>query len=182
MESTRPTLAAYTAWLKKEKRLTDHVRASLDIAHEIRQNYRTIFYIAGALTGVKPALKERYIALRSLIIEYPSLFGYAPHLYGTDPIAHPDPTPQEVRDIDYLFSAVIPDYQFVFLQPVALGIAAEAAWGEAAGIPSIFLTEKDAPVSRLIRGLTNRVETIEYADFVVDGIAQIRSYLQELSE
>lgn len=97
-------------------------------------------------------------------------------MHGTDPVAHPHVTPEEVRDIDYLFSALVPDYHINWWHPVAHGNAVEAGWAELMDIPSIYLIPEDVIPSRLIRGMHNIATTITYTDFN-DGLSQ----LQDLS-
>ena len=177
-------IIAYAGRLQRSGRLKDAVRAAVHKAVDIRVNHDVVFYIAGALTGIDEALKLRYVQLSDLIASYQQpgarMFGYAPHLHGTDPVRHPDVTPAEVRDIDFLFSAIVPDYHLNCLYPLAHGNAIEAAWAEAAGIPSIHLVPSGMHVSRLVRGMTNIRETIQYDDFAADGLAAVSGQLDQI--
>lgn len=170
-------------------RLTPAVRTAVSKALRIRSGHDVVFYIAGALTGIDELLKLRYVQLHELIGDHGRLhgqagrpdrirmFGYAPHLHGTDPVRHPDVTPAEVRDIDYLFAALVPDYHINCLYPLAHGNAIEAGWAEAAGIPSLHLVPSGMHVSRLVRGMTNIMDVVVYDDFATDGLAGVRRNL-----
>lgn len=158
-------ITTYSHELQKNGRLTPVVQEALEKAKGIRSNYHTVFYIAGGLTGVSDEIKERYAQLSTFVAGYDGVFGYAPHLHGTDPVVHPDVTPEEVRDIDYLFSAIVPDYHINCLYPLAHGNAIETAWAEMKGIPTIYLVPKGVTLSRLVRGMHNIEHTIIYSDF-----------------
>ena len=90
------------------------------------------------------------------------MYAYAPHINGTDPIAHPDVKPAEVRAIDYLWAVKTADTHINFWTPLAHGNAIEAGWAEEHGIPSIAVFEAGHPLSRLVRGLNNHETVIEY--------------------
>lgn len=172
----------YEKYLRELQRITPAVKASFDKARKIRDEYRVVFYIAGGLTGMPDEVKNRYKAVSEQINAQDgmAMFGYAPHLHGTDPVIHPDITPGEVRDIDYLFSAVVPDYLINFWYPVAHGNAIEEAWAELAGIPDIYLVPRDFTLSRLPRGMHNIETTILYDNFQIDGLSQLRAYISNL--
>lgn len=185
--ATRDNLAPivdYVGRLEADGRLTEAVQSSIHKAMELRREYDVVFYIAGALTGVDEQTKLRYSAVSESIGRYATdgamMFGYAPHLHGTDPVRHPDVTPEEVRDIDHLFAAVVPDYHLNFLYPVAHGSAIEEAWAEDRGIPAIYLAPTDMQVSRLTRGMRNTIQTVRYDDFDSDGMAQLSEVLGSL--
>lgn len=180
----RPTIDDYAADLQAQGRMTPAVREAIDKARAVRADHDIVFYVAGALTGMSDKVKQRYVDLSDLVATYnkpgAKMFGYAPHLHGTDPVKHPDVTPDEVRDIDYLWSAVVPDGHFNFWDPVAHGNAAEAAWAEQHGIPAVYLVPEGLVPSRLVRGMHNILTTLVYVDFWADGLPQIQEFLNEL--
>lgn len=181
----RLTVDEYQSQIEARSELTPAVREALDKARSIRLGHTVLFYIAGGLTGIPESTKQRYSQLSDFIAEHSSpevaMFGYAPHLHGTDPVKHPDVSPREVRVIDYLWSSVVADGHFNFWDPIAHGNAIEAGWAEERGIPSVHLVPDGMTTSRLVRGLNNTVDTITYKDFETDGIAQVGEFLDELT-
>lgn len=167
----------YAESLAGQQRLSPAVDDALRKAKKARAQYRKIFYIAGGLTGVDEATKLRYMAIHDAIAQYPDMFGYAPHLRGTDPIQHPGVTPNEVRDIDYLWAAIVPDTHINLWHPVAHGNAVEAGWAEMLDIPSIHIVASSESLSRLVRGMHNVLTTIVYEDFMEDGLRQLQQYI-----
>jgi len=170
----------YEEYLRDLQRITPAVSAAFDKARKLKSEHEVIFYIAGGLTGLPDEVKNRYKVVSELINAQNGMFGYAPHLHGTDPVAHPDVTPGEVRDIDNLFSAVIPDHLINFWHPIAHGNAVEEAWAELAGIPDIYLVPRDFTLSRLPRGMHNIEVVISYDHFQADGMSQLRTYISSL--
>lgn len=182
----RQTIDQYAMELEKHGHITPAVQEALDKARNVRSGHAIVFYIAGGLTGMSEEVKERYAQLSSLIetMSKPeaTMFGYAPHLYGTDPKRHPDVTPAEVRTIDYLWAGVVADGHFNFWHPVAHGNAIEAAWAEMHGIPSMHIVSEGMTTSRLVRGLRNIVGTLVYTDFQRDGLPQAQEFLHQLQD
>jgi hypothetical protein len=176
-------LDEYAAHLDNLNRITPAVAKALEAANTVRSNYSTCFYIAGALTGVQEEVKERYVALSELAAasQDRSIFGYAPHLHGTDPVKHPRVTPAEVRDIDFLWAGVMPQFHFNLMDPVAHGNAIEAAWAEMYDIPSYYLAPVGLRLSRLILGLRNLVEVIRYEKFSDDGLVQAQQIVNRIA-
>jgi hypothetical protein len=170
-------IAEYAKELETLGRLTDIVREAIAKAESMQQNYHTIFYLAGGLTGMSEEVKARYAHLSDLVASNEGMFGYAPHLHGTDPVAHPDVTPEEVRDIDYLFAAILPHFHINCWYPIAHGNAVEAGWAELANIPAIHLVPDGITLSRLVRGMRNIATTITYTDFEGDGLAKVQEFL-----
>lgn len=172
---------AYEEELKRRNRLTPIVKEALVKAARLRSTYTHIFYVAGGLTGVSNEVKKRYERLSQVVMEDERCFGYAPHLHGTDPIAHPDVTPNEVRDVDFLFSVIVPHYHINCLHPVAHGNAVEAGWAETANIPTIHLVPVGFIASRLIRGMWNIAKVIEYQNFEDDALPAVQNYISEIT-
>ncbi len=177
----RSSIDDYAEQLITEGRMTAAVAESIAKARAKRLGHDVIFYIAGGLTGMSDEVKQRYVELSELIATHQGpdaeMFGYAPHLHGTDPIKHPAVTPAEVRDIDYLWAAVVADGQFNFWEPLAHGNAIEAGWAELHEIPAMHLVPEGMRTSRLVRGLRNVMGTIAYTDFRADGLPQVQAFL-----
>jgi hypothetical protein len=176
----KETIIKYARELEESNRMTPIVREAIDKAIALSSQYPIIIYIAGGLTGMSEEIKMRYGQVSDAIAEYDGMFGYAPHLHGTDPVAHPHVTPEEVRDIDYLFAAIVPKYHINCWYPVAHGNAVEAGWAEIKNIPSFHLVPEEMVLSRLVRGMTNIAATITYVDFSSDGLKKIQEFLTEL--
>ena len=186
----RPSVEDYADSLAKRGRLTPAVSEAIQKAEGIKNNTRTIVYIAGPLTGVDEITKARYELVSDLLEKYnrpnndrgkKTFFGYVPHLHGTDPIKHPDVTSDEVRDTDNLWATVVADMQVNFLQPVAHGNAIEEGWAEKVMIPAVYLTPFDYRLSRLTLGMNNVARFINYTDFTKDGLNQLRIFFDEFS-
>lgn len=175
----------YRQQLRKQGQLTIAVAEAIDKAVQIRENYDQVYYLAGALTGMAETVKYRY-RLASELLESSfqrrgaRMFGYAPHLHGTDPARHPEVTPQDVRNIDFLFASIVPDGHINFMHPVAHGNAIEAGWAEQAGIPSIYLTPSDMRLSRLVLGMANIRCIVRYLDFATDGLEGLKAELTDV--
>jgi hypothetical protein len=183
----RPSIAQFEENLDDLDRLTPTVQESIEKARTMRLGYNVVFYVAGPVTGVSAEDKDRYSETSELITDHElpgsRMFGYVPHLHGTDPVAHPNVTPNEVRDIDHLWSSIIADGHLNFLKPVAHGNGIEAGWAELLQIPSLYIVpEEDAKISRIVNGLHNKVGMISYNDFYMDGLAQIGDFLGALQE
>jgi hypothetical protein len=186
MQPKRPTIDQYEQELQERGRITPAVQESFDKARRVRAAHKVVFYIAGGLTGMSEEVKQRYADTSELIdtISTPEvpMFGYAPHLHGTDPVKHPDVSPEEVRDIDYLWAAIIPDAHLNFMDPLAHGNAIEAGWAEMHNIPSVQIASEGLVLSRLVRGLHNTVAVIRYEDFAADGLVHAQQFLQEVHD
>ena len=182
----RETLDGYVAELERRNRLTPAVASAIEKARTVRLANRAVFYLAGALTGVNEATKQRYTQLSELIGAHDTpgtnMFGYAPHLHGTDPINHPDVTAGEVHDIDKLWAAVTADAHINMLDPVAHGNAAEEAWADDRDIPTIYVRPETMVPSRLMRGVWNLAGTIAYNNFEADALPQIGNFLNSVQE
>jgi hypothetical protein len=169
----RPPVEEYAAGLEAQGRLTPAVIEAIEKALAVQESTSCITYIAGALTGVSETIKSRYGVVSDMLAEFPpvsdekmhAIFGYVPHLHGTDPVKHPNVTPQEVRDIDFLWSAVVADIHINFLDPTAHGNAIEEAWAESRLIPTIYLNPEGNRLSRLTLGMHNVIENISYSEF-----------------
>lgn len=176
-------IESYADELAAEGRLTPVVQDSIDVARAVREKHELVFYIAGPLTGMPDEVKDRYRHTSGLVSGRQSdvaMYGYAPHINGTDPVKHPDVTPAEVRDIDYLWAVHTADLHLNFLDPTAHGNAIEAGWAEANGIPAVYVVGRGARLSRLVLGMRNIARTIIYDQFEEDGLAQIDDYLNEI--
>ena len=181
MSENYTELNDYITGLSEEGRLTPAVQASAEKAVAVRADHDKVFYLAGPLTGMTEETKLRYNHVSELIATYvrpgAKMFGYAPHLHGTDPVKHPDVTPAEVRDIDYMYAVKVPDYHLNFLHPMSHGNAIEEGWAEEAGIPAVYIVPRGLKLSRLVLGMKNVIETVVYDDFQDDGLTGIRNFL-----
>jgi hypothetical protein len=187
--AARPEIQEYAHALDLRDRLTPIVKESVEKALGAKVASDCVVYIAGPLTGVAEELKDRYGAVSSMLEEYPCIhgdqsgqgfFGYVPHLHGTDPVKHPNVTPDEVRDIDFLWAGITSDYQVNFLSPTAHGNAIEAGWAEQLMIPAVQLNPKVNRLSRLTLGLNNIMADIEYDDFYEDGMPEVHTVFDGL--
>jgi hypothetical protein len=181
-EKNRLSLGDYTTELQELGRLTPVVQEALGKVAVAQETYDTIFYLAGALTGVPEETKENYAKLSDHIAGRDGMFGYAPHLHGTDPVKHPSVTAGEVRDIDYAWAVVAADYHINSLAPVAAGPGIEEGWAEAAGIPTVYLAPEDFRASRIVLGMHNVVGEIRYNDFEQDALPQLDQFLDTLPQ
>lgn len=156
-----PLLYDYDQWLMRTKRKTCFVGEHIEKAGQQIKSGRRVGYVAGPLTGIPEAFKERYKRAAEICESY-GFFGYIPNIHGTDPVNHPAVTVEEVRDVDYLWAVVMADFHINFLHPVGHGNAIEAAWAETYHIPTIFCAQSDQLVSRLTRGLLNVTHILRY--------------------
>lgn len=175
------SIVAYAQFLAENERMTPAVSEALAKAREIRSRHEYVCYVAGALTGMPDVVKDRYVLTSQLFdsLSGPGrrLFGYAPHLHGTDPVVHPTVTPAEVRDIDHLFAVVIPDFHLNFTDPVAHGNGIEEGWAETAGIPTVYVSPASQRLSRIVLGMHNVTRVIRYNDFASDGLVKVEQLL-----
>ncbi len=170
------SIIQYEELLSRLGRRTPAVDAALNRAKEVRASYRHIAYIAGALTGYADDVKQRYETVSRTLAQTGQpgdWFGYAPHLHGTDPVAHPKVTANEVRDIDFLYAVLVADFHINFLSPVAHGNAVEEGWAEMAGIRVLYAVPQGFTASRIVRGMHNVSATVTYQDFEADGLPKI---------
>ena len=170
-------LSEYESYLRAMQELTPAVQESIAFAKKIKEKYPTVFYVAGPLTGVGENEKNRYSLVSTLGKQCNGFFGYAPHLYGTDPVKHPRVTPSEVHNIDFLWSVVMADFHINFGAPIAHGNAIELAWGEMYGIPTALCLPEDMLASRLLLGMRNIAILICYS-----SECHMEKQLQELFE
>lgn len=184
----RLLISDYARSLEIRGHLTPAVQESLLKAEAIRQNTRALIYVAGPLTGMDEKTKARYGLASELLASYANsssdkklFFGYVPHLHGTDPVKHPNVTPEEVRDIDHLWAAVVADFHVNFLHPTAHGNAIEEGWAEKSMIPAIYLSPRENKLSRLTLGMNNVADFITYDEFEKDGMGELKIFFDELA-
>ncbi|OGZ58370.1 MAG: hypothetical protein A3B96_01875 [Candidatus Spechtbacteria bacterium RIFCSPHIGHO2_02_FULL_43_15b] len=188
----RTNLKQYVEWLTMQGRFTPAVVDAVRLAEDKLDKKTIVFYIAGALTEADELDKERYAEISEIVSRHNAngrpFFGYAPHIYGTDPKKNPSVTPEEVRDIDYLWASVMAEVHINFLAPIAHGNAIEEGWAEAAHIPTIMCVPEKAKISRLTRGMINIHTILGYADAneiygkVSSLILEIENWLNENSD
>ena len=115
-------------------------------------------YVSGALTN--SSKKNFYDAIGEVMVKC----GYRPYIphHFTDPVKNPHVTPNDVYDLDMeevMNSALIT----AEVTNPSLGVGAELERAAASNIPIILLHEKNARVSRLIRGIPTIRKIIEYS-------------------
>jgi len=172
------SLTGYKEFLERTGRLTPVLKEAFSFAETVKEKYEVVAYIAGALTKIDEETKERYTQT-SQLLETHGIFGYAPHLYGTDPKKHPEVTPSEVRDVDYLWAGVLSNFHVNWLSPVAHGNAIEAGWGEQKRVPAIMLGPNERIISRLVKGLIN-VDIIIGYQSENEGLAALGGILDKM--
>lgn len=192
-EEQRPTINEYVNSREEKGRRTAIFDESVEKARSVVAANQLIFYIAGGLTGMSEEVKARYGMVSDAFANYRHdelrTFAYAPHLHGTDPVVHPNVSPKEVRDIDQLWSTIVPHAQINFLKPAALGNGVEAGWAEIYGVPTLHLVDKEHDkdfderrVSRLLRGMEGILGHIIYDDFAAEAIPQLQQFKDQLIE
>jgi hypothetical protein len=138
----------------------------------------TKVYISGALTSVENVenLKRFYEAIGRICSEC-GLQPYIPHLH-TDPVKHPNIQPEQVWKTDkecILSSALVVAY----VSTPSLGVGMELAYAEEYNIPIILMYEMNQPVSRMVRGLPEKVKIAEVAFEGYDnGLSQLRQVIR----
>jgi hypothetical protein len=189
LRDVKPPLDMYESTLQEEGRATPAVAEALEKAKEVYTSTGYRFYIAGGLTGVDEATKLRYEQTSDIIAagipnarRIAPASPYAPHLHGTDPIKHPNVTPEEVHDIDFLWAAVVATAHVNFLHPVAHGNAIEMSWAERYNIPTINVVPEGFTASRLVRGMRNIVGQLVYKDFEEDGLPQVQALMTGIGQ
>lgn len=180
-------LSAYELWLQVNERLTPFVQDKIEEARAVRAACNLVVYMAGALTEASPADKYRYEVLSELVNSYEKpgarMFGYAPHMQGTDPAQHKDRldlkhvTAKEVHDVDLLWSTFAAHLQLHCMWPVAHGNGAEAGWASVFGIPAVYFAPVGQRISRLMLGTHNQPVAFSYRDFDQDCVPAVRSLL-----
>jgi len=182
----RPSIDAFSNALTALGRMTPLVQEAIEKAHDITNNYDFIWYIAGPLTGMSDTVKRRYEQAAEACVQSSTadtrVFGYAPHLHGTDPVKHPDVDKDEVRDIDDLWARIVPQGHLNFWQPTAHGNAVEAGWGELTDIPTLYIMPEAFRPSRLVGGMHNAIGALGYEDFSKDGYDQLTTFLGRVAE
>jgi hypothetical protein len=177
-------LDRYERHLRKTGRMTGAVAEAIRTAKTARAGHELVFYIAGPLTGMPDDVKARYVTVSQVLAAHDRpgarMFGYAPHLHGTDPVRHLNVTPAEVRDIDYLYASVVCDYHINFVDPLAHGNAIEEGWAEEARVLTYYLVPEGVRLSRLILGMRNIAGIIRYEEFEADGLAQLRQVIEQI--
>lgn len=177
-KGSRPTFTEYRHWLERRGRMTPAVEEAISFATIVAAKKEPICYVAGALTEATDEDKHRYVKTSRLCKHF-GIFGYAPHVYGTDPKKHSNVTPDEVRDIDFLWAVVLACFQINFLSPIAHGNAIEEGWAEYAHIPTIYCTPETMRISRLTRGMLNTDSVISYKN-ISGCYRKLRGLFQEI--
>ena len=143
--------------------VNDIGQALKKIQDKRRKNFRV--YVSGALTGLNSensCMKEFY---ERIAITVDKVCGtgaaYVPHM-NTDPIKHPDVTPEEVYRLDKK-KVCTSDLVIAYVGIPSLGVGAELEMANKKGIPILLLYEKGERVSRLPRGMESVKGICEYS-------------------
>lgn len=169
----------HQSFIKSLNNPTAVVRESLELVERVLASGQKIVYISGSLTHVPQEEKNNYLKTKEIVDKF-GAFGYVPHLYS-DPIKHPNEVPREVRDIDFLWSAVVADTAVFWGNYPSIGVGAEMAWAEIYGVPSIKLVANDKKMSRIGYGLYDNAQIIRY-DKVEVGLKDLKKALKKLLE
>lgn len=135
-------------------------------------------YISGALTGIEntETIKAFYEAIGSLCNEL-GFNSYVPHL-NTDPITHPNVTPEEVYKTDK-HQVTQADLVIAYLGYNSFGVGMELAFAAMENIPIILLYEENKIVSRFPRGIPTKIAEIQFKNYD-DALIQLREILINL--
>ncbi|OGD66444.1 hypothetical protein A3F08_01200 [Candidatus Berkelbacteria bacterium RIFCSPHIGHO2_12_FULL_36_9] len=161
IEKRRKTLKINLKFIEFLEKPSSIIKDHLRLAESKLSQSKKIVYIGGSLTHVPPDEKIRYEKSAKLVDKLGG-FGYAPHIYGTDPIKHLNVSPQDVRDIDFFWSVLMSDLSIFWCDYPAFGPGIEMAWAEVYNIPSIKIINNKIKLSRLAKGLRDKSKIIEY--------------------
>ena len=146
--------------LKKRR----HRSCTFHILEQVKADKKKMVYISGALTGLtaESSMKEFYERIAETTDKVCGIgTAYVPHM-NTDPIKHPDVTPEEVYQLDrqkvYASNLVI-----AYMGEPSFGVGAELQMANEKGIPILLLYEKGKGVSRLPRGMESVKGICEYS-------------------
>jgi len=138
---------------------------------------KTNTYISGALTGVENSavIKAFYEAI-GLLCQKIGLQAYVPHL-NTDPINHPNVTPQQVFALDK-HQVSQSNLVIAYIGFASLGVGMELAYADTNSIPIVLLYEKGKYVSRFPRGIPSTISEIQFIDYE-DALIQLKIILEQ---
>lgn len=148
--------------LKKRKPNVKVEQILKKIQDETRKNFRV--YVSGALTGLNSensCMKEFYEGIAKVVDEVlgPDT-AYVPHKH-TDPIKHPNVTPEEVYQIDSE-RVCESDLIIAYIGAASTGTGIELGIAKCHGIPILLLYMKGETVSRLPKGMVSKTNICEY--------------------
>lgn len=138
-------------------------------------------YISGPLTHTKQPTEVRklYEMLGTLCEEY-NLDPYIPHL-KTDPLVHKNISDFEVykTDKDQVLSSSL---VVANVGEPSNGVGMEIAYADDAGIPIVIMHERDAVVSRIVKGPPTVIAEIVYSTLseALHLLSEVFSSLDEL--
>jgi nucleoside 2-deoxyribosyltransferase len=133
-------------------------------------------YIAGALTNSRnPEGRKKFYEAIARACEEAGLEAYLPHMF-TDPVDHPDISPQEVylRDFAMVSGASL---LIACVDEPSLGVGTELEIAKCAGVKIVLLYRSDgSPPGRMVRGNPAVVKEIAF-ESEEDAIRQLREFL-----
>jgi len=121
-------------------------------------------YISGALTGLSEnsCMKKFYERIASTVDKVCGTgTAYVPHM-NTDPIVHPDVTPEEVYQLDKQ-KVCTSNLVIAYVGIPSIGVGAELEMANNQNIPILLLYRKGENVSRLPRGMKQVKGIFEYS-------------------
>lgn len=138
---------------------------------------KTRVYISGALTGIDNLAEIRnFYENISSTCEEIGFQAYVPHL-NTDPIHHPNITPQQVFETDKRQVSEA-DLLIAYIGYPSLGVGMELAYAEIKAIPIILLYETGKEISRFPRGIPTVFAEIKFSNYD-DALTQIKTVLEQ---
>lgn len=134
-------------------------------------------YISGALTGIENLveIKTFYEAIGALCQQI-GLQAYVPHL-NTDPINHPDVTPQQVFELDK-YQVSQSDLVVAYIGFASLGVGMELAYADTNSIPIVLLYEEGKHISRFPRGIPSVISEIQFTNYE-NALMQLKVVLEQ---
>lgn len=132
-------------------------------------------YIAGSLTNSKnPDEQKKFYEEIAEVCKQSNFSVYLPHQH-TDPIQHPDVSPEEVYNKDYEKVVKANCIVAIVDKPsLGVGIELEIAKNNNTGI--ILVYHKDEKISRIVRGNPGIKHTIQY-ETKEDALRRLRTIL-----
>ena len=132
-------------------------------------------YISGGLTNISdPEKTKKFYEDIDDLCKNLGFKPYTPHLHS-DPVAHPNITPEEVYDMDYEQVAKA-DIIIAYIGEPSLGVGIELEIAKTLNKTIIVHYKDDQRITRMARGFPGTKAQIVYRD-LEDGLDKIRETL-----